>query len=66
MKKNNNDFLLPDYGYFLILKTYVFFKDENNTKPFLFSSEHVFFFIRKTFYTLIFASKNMWRKISLI
>ena len=28
---------------FLILKTYVFLKDENNTKPVVVSSEHAFF-----------------------
>ena len=40
------------------LETYVFFTDENNTKPLVISSKHVFL-IRKQFCTLIFASKNI-------
>ena len=37
---NINDLLLP--GITLILKTHIFFKDENNTKSFTVSSEHAF------------------------
>ena len=43
--KNSNDLLLfyiMHWISFLILKTHVFFKDENNAKPLAISSEHVF------------------------
>ena len=35
--------MLPDIMQWIILKTHVFFKDENNTKPLVVSREHGFF-----------------------